>query len=152
LIIADGKIIDETVAQALPLLSHSQMLKVTSALEHMDIPAGSTIIHKGEHIDYFFMIAQGEVEIVLQPPKGNEVSLARLRAGEFFGEVELVHGGNSIASVRAYPDGPVKLVALHRKDFTEMLVGAPLTEEALSLIVQARLRENRAADRRNRWW
>jgi ABC-type lipoprotein export system ATPase subunit len=152
LIISDGKIINETVAQALPLLNHTQMLKVTQSLEHMEIPAGGKIIQKGEHIDYFFMIAQGEVEIVLEDPKGSEVNLARLGEGEFFGEVELIHGGNSIASVRATSDGPVRLLALHHKDFAEMLVGSPLTEEAISRIVQARLSEHRAADRRKRWW
>jgi ABC-type lipoprotein export system ATPase subunit len=152
LIISDGKIIDETVAKALPLLNHTQMLKVTQLLEYREMPAGATIIHKGQHIDYFFMIAQGEVEVVLQPPKREELTLAHLGEGEFFGEVELVHGGNSIASVRAAPDSLVKLVALHRKDFAEMLVGSPLTEEALSRIVQARLTENRAADRKRLWW
>jgi len=152
LVISDGMIINETVAQALPLLNHAQMLKVTNLLERMHIPAGNTIIHKGEHIDYFFMIAQGEVEVVLQPHKREEMTLARLGAGEFFGEVELMNGGNSIASVRATPDAPVKLVALHRKDFTNMLVGSPLTEESITRIVQARLAENRAADRRRRLW
>jgi len=151
LTISDGLIINETVAKALPLLRHSQMLKVTQILEHKLIPAGNTIIHKGEHIDYFFMIAEGEVEVVLQHPKRDEVSLARLGEGEFFGEVELIHGGNSIASVRATPEKSVKLVALHRKDFTEMLAGSPLTDEAISHLVQARLAENRAADRRRRW-
>jgi ABC-type lipoprotein export system ATPase subunit len=152
LIISDGKIINETVAKALPLLTHAQMLKVTHLLEHKVIPAGNTIIHKGEHIDSFFMISEGEVEIILEPTKQEEVTIARLGEGEFFGEVELIHGGNSIASVRAAPERPVKLVALRRKDFTEMLVGSPLTEDAISRIVQARMAENRAADRRRRWW
>ncbi len=152
LIIADGKIINETVAKALPLLTHTQMLKVTQLLEHKEIPAGNTIIYKGEHIDYFFMIAEGEVEIVFKPAKREELTIARLGEGEFFGEVELVHGGNSIASVRAAPERSVKLVALHRKDFSEMLVGSPLTEEAISRIVQARMAENRSVDRRGRWW
>jgi len=152
LIISDGKIINETVARSLPLLNHNQMLKVTHKLEHMHIPAGQTIIHRGEYVDYFFMIEQGEVEIVLEKPKQDDLSLAWLGEGEFFGEIELVHGGDSLASVRASPDGPVKLVALHRKDFSEMLVGSPLTEEAISRIVQARLAEHRSADRRKRWW
>lgn len=152
LIISDGMIIDETVAQALPLLNHNQMIKVTQLLEYKEIPAGGTIIRKGEHIDYFFMIAQGEVEVVLESVKGAEVNLARLGEGDFFGEIELMRGGNSIANVRASADSPVKLVALHHKDFAEMLVGSPLTEEAISSIVQARLAENRAADRRKRWW
>jgi len=152
LIISDGKIIDETVARALPLLNHNQMLKVTHKLEHMHIPAGQTIIHRGEYVDYFFMIEQGEVEIVLEKSKQDDVSLAWLGEGEFFGEIELVHGGDSLASVRASADGPVKLVALHRKDFAEMLIGSPLTEEAISRIVQARLKEHRSADRRKRLW
>ena len=152
LIISDGKIIDEAVARALPLLNHTQMLKLTQLLEYMDVPAGGTIIHKGEHIDYFYMIAQGEVEIVLESSKRSVVNLARLGKGDFFGEIELMRGGNSIANVRAAPDSPVKLVALHHKDFSEMLVGSPLTEEAISRIVQARLAENRSADRRKRWW
>jgi ABC-type lipoprotein export system ATPase subunit len=152
LIISDGMIIDETVARALPLLTHTQMLKVSQRLEKMEILAGNTIIHKGEHFDYFYMIAEGEVEVVLQLPKSDELTIAQLGEGEFFGEVELMHGGNSIASVRAVQDRSVKLVALHRKDFAEMLVGSPLTEDALSRIIQSRLAENRAADRRKRWF
>jgi ABC-type lipoprotein export system ATPase subunit len=152
LIISDGKIIDETVAKALPLLNHTQMLNVTNLLQPMEIPAGQTIIHRGEYIDYFFMIVRGEVEIVLEKPKKDELTLGWLGEGEFFGEIELVHGGDSIASVRASADGPVKLVALHRKDFNDMLVGSPLTEEAISRIVQARLVENRLAGRKKLWW
>jgi ABC-type lipoprotein export system ATPase subunit len=152
LIISDGEIIDETVAQALPLLNHTQMLKVTRLLERKVIPASGTIIQKGAHVDYFFMIAHGQVDIVLESPKRPEVTLARLGPGEFFGEVELINGGNSIASVRAAPDSPVKLVALHHKDFTQMLAGSPLTDEAICRIVQTRLAQNRSVDRRRRWW
>jgi CRP-like cAMP-binding protein len=128
------------------------MLKVTHLLEPKEIPASSTIIQKGEHVDYFFMIARGQVDIVLEGPKRPEVTLARLGPGEFFGEVELIHGGNSIASVRAAPDSPVKLVALHHKDFSQMLAGSPLTDDAICRIVQARLAQNRLVDRRRRWW
>jgi ABC-type lipoprotein export system ATPase subunit len=152
LIISDGEIIDETVAQALPLLNHTQMLKVTHLLERKEIPASGTIIRKGEDVDYFFMIARGQVDIVLEGPKRPEVTLARLGPGEFFGEVELINGGNSIASVRAAPDGPVNLVALHHKDFSQMLAGSPLSDEAICRIVQSRLAQNRSADRRRRWW
>jgi ABC-type lipoprotein export system ATPase subunit len=152
LIILDGKIIDETVAQALPLLNHTQMLKVTNLLDHMEIPAGGTIIQKGEHIDYFFMVARGQVDIILEDPKRPDMTLARLGPGEFFGEIELIHGGDSIANVRAAPDSPVNLVALHHKDFTEMLAGSLLTDEAICHIVQTRLAQNRAADRRKRCW
>jgi ABC-type lipoprotein export system ATPase subunit len=151
LIISDGEMINETIARALPLLNHGQMLKVSKLLEHVEIPAGNTIIHQGEHLDKFFMITHGEVEVVLQPRKRSEVMLGRLAEGEFFGEIELMNGGNSIASVRAM-DQSVKLLTLPRKDFIEMVEGSPLTQDAITRIVQTRLKQNRSEDRRKRWW
>jgi ABC-type lipoprotein export system ATPase subunit len=148
LIISDGEIIDETVAQALPLLNHNQMLKVSRLLERKEYAPGAPILRIGEHVDYFYMVTSGQVEIVLQEPKNGEYTVASLRPGQFFGEVELLDGGSSIASVRASQERPVRLVALHHKDFAEMVVGSPLTEKALCKIVQARLAENRAADSR----
>ena len=118
----------------------------------MEVPPGGMIIRKGQNVDYFFIVVRGQVEVVLESSKRPEVTLGQLGPGEFFGEIELIHGGDSLASVRAAPDGPVELVALPHKDFAEMLVGSPLTEEALSRIVQARLAQNRSADRRTGWW
>jgi ABC-type lipoprotein export system ATPase subunit len=152
LIISDGEIINEAVAQALPLLSHTQLLKVTHLVKPMQVPPGSRIIRKGQNVDNFFIVVSGQVEVVLESSKRHEVTLGQLGAGEFFGEIELIHGGDSLASVRAAPDAPVELVALPHKDFAAMLVGSPLTEEALSRIVQARLAQNRSADRRIGWW
>jgi putative ABC transport system ATP-binding protein len=152
LIISDGEIINEAIAQALPLLSHSQMLKVTHMIQPVQFQPGSTIIRKGQHVDNFFIITRGQVEVVLEGARHPEITLGQLGPGEFFGEIELIHGDNSIASVRASPDGTVELVALPHKAFAEMLVGSPLTEEALSRIVQTRLAQNRMSDRRFKWW
>jgi ABC-type lipoprotein export system ATPase subunit len=152
LIISDGEIINEAVAQALPLLSHTQLLKVTHLVKPMQVPPGGMIIHKGQNVDNFFIVVRGQVEVILESWKRPEVTLGQLGPGEFFGEIELIHGGDSLASVRAAPDDPVELVALPHKDFAKMLVGSPLTEEALSRIVQARLTQNRSVDRRTGWW
>jgi ABC-type lipoprotein export system ATPase subunit len=145
LIISDGEIIDETVARALPLLNHTQMLKVSKLLQSREYAPGEMILRKGGQVDNFYMIAAGQVEIVLQRPKKEDYTLAQLGPGEFFGEVELIHGGDSIASVRASEENPVRLLELPHKNFMEMLKGSPLTEEALCKIVQARLSQNRAA-------
>jgi ABC-type lipoprotein export system ATPase subunit len=152
LIISDGEIINETIAQALPLLSHAQMLKVSHLVKPTQVPPGGIIIHKGQNIDNFYIIVRGQVEVVLENPKRPEITLGQLGPGEFFGEIELIHGGDSLASVRAGPDEPVELIALPHKDFAEMVVGSPMTQEAISRIVQARLTQNRSADRKTGWW
>jgi CRP-like cAMP-binding protein len=149
--ISDGILVNEIVAQALPLLTHLQMLAISRKLEHHVYQAGETIIHRDEHVEYFFMIEKGEIDIVLQGKGREDVSLARLGPGDFFGEIELVRGGKSIANVRAAAEGPVELLALPRADFNRMLDESPLTQEAISNVVQERLKEHKSSDRRRKW-
>ena len=105
IIISDGELIDETVASCLPLLRHQQMLDVTHQLERSTFQPGSNIIQQGQHVDYFFMIVRGEVEVILCGKKQKDMTIARLGPGQFFGEVELMRGGKSIASIRATSEG-----------------------------------------------
>lgn len=147
IIISDGELINETVACSLSLLSHHQMMEVTRQIQHKSYDPGDVIIHEGEHVESFFMIEEGQVEICLQGPAPRQVLLAKLNKGEFFGEVELMKGGKSIATVSASSKGGVRLAALPRTEFMETLKGSPLTEDVLSRLVQARLEENRTAVR-----
>ena len=143
-IISDGEIIDETVSKALPLLDHQQMLHATRLVQRKVIKPGETIIHQGEHVENLYMIAGGEVNIVLNNPACPEIMAAKLGSGEFFGEIELMRGGHSIASVQAAEHASVELVMLSHDSFYEVIAGSPLTEEALSKIVQKRFAENRS--------
>ena len=148
IIITDGELVDETVARCLPLLAHRQMLEATRQLEHSFHQPGSTILQQGQHVDNFFMVERGAVEVVLCSPKNKDTHIARLGPGQFFGEIELVQGGQSIACIRAASDGPVELAALRRDAFVKLLGDSPLTEEMIGRIVQMRLQENRTADSR----
>jgi len=149
--ISDGVLINEVVTQALPLLTHPQMLEVSQKLERRVYQSGETIIRRDEHVEYFFMIDRGEVDIILQGERRDDALLARLGPDDFFGEIELLRGGKSIANVRAAAEGPVELQALSRADFNQMLDESPLTQEAISSVVQERLKEHKTADRRGSW-
>jgi ABC-type lipoprotein export system ATPase subunit len=150
LILSDGELINETVARSLPLLNHLQMLEVTRLLEHFTYQPNNTIIQQDQHVNYFFMVESGSVEVVLRGRTRQEITIARLGPGEFFGEIELLRGGKSIACIRAASEEPVELIALPRDHFVALLRESPLTEETLGKLVQIRLKENRTADRRRR--
>ena len=105
---------------------------------------GSVILRQGEQVDHFFMIASGEVNVVLNSPGCPEISLARLGEGQFFGEVELLQSGESIASVRATHSGPVELSLLAKNGFYELLDGEPSTQEMVAQVARTRLEENLA--------
>jgi ABC-type lipoprotein export system ATPase subunit len=152
IIISDGELIDETVAECLPLLDHSQMLDATRQLELITYPPKSNILQAGDNIDYFFMVKSGTVEVVLEcsPKIEDGVVVARMGPGQFFGEIELIRGGLSLACVRVTPEAPVELVTLHRAAFQKLVSESPLTEETIGRIVQMRLAENRTADPRRK--
>ena len=142
IILSDGEIIDETVARALPFLSHPHMLEATKQAERRKIAAGATILRQGEAVEHFFMIESGEVEIAATNAQGKEMKLARLGHGQFFGEVELTPGGHSIAHVQASEHG-AEISLLPRSVFYELIDGSPLTRHAIHEIAETRLAENK---------
>lgn len=149
-IISDGELIDETIARALPLLNHRQMLEVTHLVKRQVFMPGQDVLQLGSPVAHFYMVARGEVEVVLNTRKCEDLSVASMTAGQFFGEIELMRGGNSLATIRAGGDEPVELLIMPHQDFIKMLSGSPLTEEALGKIVQKRLAENQAMSRKCR--
>lgn len=149
IIIADGELINETVAKSLPWLRHRHMMEFSKIAETQTYPARTTIISRDEHVENFFMIHKGEVEVVLQDRKQNETIISRLAPGEFFGEIELLKGGRSIANVRAGVEGPVELLTIKREDFKRVMDQSPITAEAVGKIVQERLEAHRAVDSRS---
>lgn len=147
IIISDGELIDETVAKSLPQLRHRHMLEFTKLVQERVYQPHETIISRDEHVEYFFMIRKGEVEVILQKSKKNDNVISRLNDGEFFGEMELLRGGKSIANVRA-GSKPVEVLALPRTDFVRVMNESPITAEAVAKIVQKRLEKHRIADYR----
>jgi ABC-type lipoprotein export system ATPase subunit len=147
-IISDGELVDESIARAFPRLGHRQMLQTTRQLERLSFQPNATIVSQGESVGSLFVIEHGCVEVVLLGRRRGDVTIARLCPGDYFGEIELLRGGKSIASIRAAPDGPVDLLALRPEAFRQLLADSPLTAESLTATVEARLRENRAVDRR----
>jgi putative ABC transport system ATP-binding protein len=148
IIISDGEMIDETVSKSLPQLRHRHMLEFTKIAEERSYKPGETIISRNQPVDYFFMIRKGQVEVVLLDEKNQEYVVSRMNKAEFFGEVELMHGGRSIANVRA-GDQPVEVVVIPRADFMRVINESPITAEAIGKIVQKRLEEHRIADHRS---
>lgn len=148
IIIADGELIDETVARSLPWLRHRHMMEFTRLIEKRTYPENATIIPRNVHVENFFMIRKGDVEVVLQDGRKQETVISHLKPGDFFGEIELMRGGRSIANVRAGANEPVEVLTLKRDDFLRVMEQSPITADALGKIVQQRLDAHRAADSR----
>jgi len=141
-ILSDGEIIDDVIARALPLLNHPQMLEATQKAQVRTFSPGEIIIRQGEPVEFFYLIRGGVVNIQVSVPNCPSLKLASLGPGQFFGEVELIGGGDSVASVQAGNGGPLELALIPRDLFKQILEGSPATGQALSEIAHDRLEEN----------
>jgi hypothetical protein len=144
-IIADGEVIDEYLAKALPTLSEEQLIWATHTIEALAYPPGAVIIHEGTPPDNFYIITRGRVDIVLQQQGGSEIVLTTMGVGQYFGEIALLHGGTHNATVRAGFDTGVAVVALDRDEFARLVTDSPKTAEAIDQIADQRTAENLAA-------
>jgi putative ABC transport system ATP-binding protein len=143
MLLADGQVVNETVAHALPLLTHQQMLKATHHLLPQRFQPGETIIQQGEPNDTFYMIAKGYTQVSVNRPSGNEMPIAQLGPGQHFGEVELLRKRlGAVANIKAALHSAVETVALEGRVFSELMAEAQSTREQLWQVVQARLAQN----------
>jgi ABC-type lipoprotein export system ATPase subunit len=148
IIISDGELIDEAVSRSLPKLRHRHMLEFTRIAERRIYDSGQTILERGEPVNHFMMIKQGEVEVVAQENTPKEAILARFGPGEFFGETELMRGGKTGTVVRANGD-VVEVLAIPRADFMRVMDESPITAEAVNEIMQQRLELQQVTDKRS---
>lgn len=67
-------------------------------------PAGETIVKQGESGDSLFIIVEGVVSVHVQIEKDDAIEVARLGAGNFFGEMALFTGQERTATIIAMTD------------------------------------------------
>src|SRR5512143_670796 len=91
-LIADGEIVNEYVLKAMPTLSHPQLLEVTRKANKQQFEPGTMILQEGTSGNAFFIVSNGVVEIVLARPNHSDVVAAQLSPGQYFGEMQLLHG------------------------------------------------------------
>jgi uncharacterized protein YhbP (UPF0306 family) len=106
----------------------------TSSLQPLSVAAGETIVREGTPADKFFLIVEGEAEVL----RGSQ-SLEKLGSGQLFGEVAIMREQPRSATVRAITD--VKLLALPRDTFRDLIAQSMEITPDFDSIVRARLGE-----------
>ena len=87
------------------------------------VPLGSDLVNEGQDRSTFFVLAQGQVEVLSKGVHGADLRIALLTEGEFFGEVDLVSDKPSDITVRTIT--PCVLLTLSRKDLDAILDEVP---------------------------
>jgi CRP-like cAMP-binding protein len=113
-------------------LPESTLEQVTSKLERIRLPAGRDVFRQGDPGDRFYVIAEGEVEVMV-----DGTSAGTLGPRESFGEIALLRDIPRTATVTTRID--VELYALARDDFIAPVTGHAPSLDAADAVVAARL-------------
>jgi CRP-like cAMP-binding protein len=125
-------------------LTPAELSALGAELRPRRYAAGTVIFQQGDPGDALYLVAAGEVAILLRSPAGKELTLALLGPGDAFGELALLDGAPRSADAIARADA--RLLALPRAAVLRQLAARP--EAALgALTALSRLvrRTNRLA-------
>jgi len=112
-----------------------ELERVAEITRERSYPRNSVILFEDDPGDALYVVAQGQVKVVLIGEDGREVILSVLGEGDFFGEMSLIDEEPRSAHVIAMEDS--NLLVIRREDFQALLLD--LADEAGSDRITRRL-------------
>jgi len=134
------------VLRKVPLFAtmrEGDILAFAELVRERSFPKGSVIVFEDDPGDALYLVARGQVKVVLIGEDGREVILSVLGEGNFFGEMSLIDEKPRSATVIAMVDSVV--LVLRREDFQSRLRTSP--EIAIALLRELSRRLRRADEK-----
>jgi CRP/FNR family transcriptional regulator, cyclic AMP receptor protein len=120
-------------------LDERSRIEVARLCTSCEYKAGEILFREGDPANAMYLILDGEVVMSIATRAGQEVVLATLRRGEFFGELAMLDG--SPRSATANIMRPTKLLRLQWEDFVALLGRQPKLALAMLASFATRLRK-----------
>ncbi len=123
---------------ALAVLSRDDLLDLAASARRRSYAKGQLFFHRDDPGDSLHIIKKGEVRVILPSPQGEEVTLALLGPGDFFGELCLLDGVPRSATTIAAKT--TETLVIERDRFVQWLQSRPAAAIAILAVVGRRLR------------
>lgn len=119
-------------------LSDEILQRFTGRFRTEQVSLGNNLIVEGEDRAKFFIIAQGQVEVLSKGAHGTDLRIALLTEGEFFGETDLVTDKPADMTVRTIT--PCVMFTLSRRDLDAALQETPSLANEFQTAINEHLR------------
>jgi CRP-like cAMP-binding protein len=101
-------------------LTTEELNALTAVLKYRRFNRGENIITRGENADAFYILADGQAQVILGGGESPEDVVDLLNPGDSFGEIALIEKGKRTASIRAV--APCKTLVLQKPAFDRLFV------------------------------
>ena len=106
-------------------MSEQDLTAVAQQTDEISVAAGTVLAREGDLGDKFFVIASGTAEVT-----SGGAPVAKLGAGDFFGEIALIREEHRIATVTA--TSPMLLIVMKGSSFRSLDSSIPELRETVS--------------------
>ena len=100
-------------------LTRDELFTVIGKVKHQIISPGVFVFQEGDRGDSIYIVVSGELDIIARDKKGNNVVLATLKEGDFFGEFGFFSNARREASVRATT--PASILEIVKSDIDDII-------------------------------
>lgn len=150
LIISDGEIIEEYLAKTFPGLTEKQLVWFTSNLKRQVFEPGEIILKRGQPVNTLYIVTKGKVDIIIQSSHSRQFVAVELTRGKYFGEIELIRGGKSLATARAGLQEGAEVVEIGREVFGKIMAEAKAFHKQMDEAAYEHYREHLQKERKGK--
>ena len=121
-------------------LSDNEIERITNQLVVKQFRKNDTILYEEDTNEFMYLILMGKVKVIRTTEDGKEIILAIHGSGSFFGEMSLIDGKTTPASVIATEDSLIAIIS--KKDFFSIIFSHSRVTNNLLKILCLRLRKS----------
>ena len=129
---------DEALDEAFPDVPEEELIRASKHMATFQYAQGETITAPGDDVSRLYIITEGLAVVSQADENGNEVEVARLHPGQYFGEVALlVPGAKHTKTVRAM--AATRVLAMDEETFHHLTQVSNATEVSMSEVARQRM-------------
>jgi ABC-type lipoprotein export system ATPase subunit len=151
-LISDGELVNETIAQALGMLPHNHLLKIGRMAGRRAYEPGEVIARQGAHSDGLYVITCGKVEVLNKRRLRAPEVVAALGPGDYLSTFDMLVSDAAELSFRAAANNPVEMLCITLEKFDEYINENPAIDHALRKAAQERTKIFSPQQERKPFW
>ncbi|MBK9781181.1 MAG: cyclic nucleotide-binding domain-containing protein [Anaerolineales bacterium] len=128
------------IPRAFPGITPDEVQEIIVNSQIKSYPVGTVLCQEDSIEHTFYMILEGDFEVTKTINNTDKRLLKTLNAGDFFGEMALIHNAPRAATVRALT--PAVVLELNKQGFDRVLKHSPSVATAMVAEISNRLRAN----------
>ena len=128
------------IPRAFPGIAPAEVAELITNSKLMNYPAGTVLCHENALETSFYLILEGQVEVTKVINNRETRLLKTLSAGDFFGEMALIHNAPRAATVKTLT--PLVALEIDKNAFDRVLKNSSSVSLAMVREISRRLREN----------